>query len=696
MTDIRGFDMTNENESIIERYELAIDRIRSIPKEDVLDKTSVKDFFVKTSNFIIGMVDKFIKDGTMEELKEYNQYLYEDIKDDNYNKSFANPEYMYNYLLKDYKEEAEKYAKIFSFLYVETRACIVFMYENRIADITIILELFIEIYNLFAEEDIDIYKAVKSAIYYYESDYSDIVTDMRVRELVDPSLDFATKIVMESDLSDLRYLYKYGEYVSDCEIDMAKHLNSLSQEEIDKMAYTYTNGYKMGFENNNIDLSKKSTVNIRYKLGLERMVKSAIEQFKEMGLKPVLYRSAVLARQRKTTKVGYYSSSPNDQYDYDHRYDLALFMDKALTDKLLVNSRMAYEHYEDLCRDYAGPACIEVFGEKDFKPYSNPYANSLSDKQEKLMVDYKMQAAILSNEFMKREEISFTIIAYPVPEIGDNFVDIFNETVKVNTLDMDTYKNIHQHLIDALDKGEYVHIKGCNGNKTDLKVYLQELNDPSKETLFENCLADVNIPVGEVFTSPKLTNTNGVLHVTKVFLEGIEYKDLSLVFKDGKIDKYTCKNFDDEEKCKKIIKENVLFNHDTLPIGEFAIGTNTTAYVMGQNFDIAGKLPILIAEKTGPHFAVGDTCYSMSEDTKVYNPDGKEIIAKDNEISILRKTDMSKAYMNCHTDITIPYNELGLITVCTKTGENIDIIRDGKFVLDGCEKLNEAFDNLRK
>ena len=31
------------------------------------------------------------------------------------------------------------------------------------------------------------------------------------------------------------------------------------------------------------------------------------------------------------------------------------------------------------------------------------------------------------------------------------------------------------------------------------------LNNPEKETNFENCLADVNIPLGEVFTSPKLT-----------------------------------------------------------------------------------------------------------------------------------------------------------------------------------------------
>ena len=108
------------------------------------------------------------------------------------------------------------------------------------------------------------------------------------------------------------------------------------------------------------------------------------------------------------------------------------------------------------------------------------------------------------------------------------------------------------------------------------------------------------------------------------------------------------------KKGRQYFKENVLLNHDTLPIGEFAIGTNTTAYVAAKKYNIADKLPILIAEKMGPHFAVGDTCYSWAEDTPVYNPDGKEIIARDNEVSILRKEDMSKAYFGCHTDITIP------------------------------------------
>lgn len=66
---------------------------------------------------------------------------------------------------------------------------------------------------------------------------------------------------------------------------------------------------------------------------------------------------------------------------------------------------------------------------------------------------------------------------------------------------------------------------------------LWKLKDPAKETIFENCVADVNIPVGEVFTSPVLEGTNGVLHVTKVFLNGLEYKNLEIIFENGRIKK---------------------------------------------------------------------------------------------------------------------------------------------------------------
>ena len=112
--------------------------------------------------------------------------------------------------------------------------------------------------------------------------------------------------------------------------------------------------------------------------------------------------------------------------------------------------------------------------------------------------------------------------------------------------------------------------------------------------------------------------------------------------------------------------------------GHFLCGTGTTAR--------------LIAEKTGPHFAVGDTCYSWSEEIRVYNPNGKEIVAKDNSCSLLRKEDVSKAYFNCHTDITVPYKELEEISVVTNERKDIILLENGRFVLPGTEVLNEPLD----
>ena len=195
--------------------------------------------------------------------------------------------------------------------------------------------------------------------------------------------------------------------------------------------------------------------------------------------------------------------------------------------------------------------------------------------------------------------------------------------------------------------------------------------------------------MGEVFTSPILKGTGGVLHVKQVYLEEFRYLDLKITVEDGMIRGYTCSNFEKEEDNRRYIEENILFHHDSLPMGEFAIGTNTAAYRMARDYQIADKLPILIAEKMGPHFAFGDTCYSWQEETKVYNPDGKEIVARDNERSLLRKTDVSQAYFGCHTDITIPYEELGSIRVVREDGTEVSLIENGRFVLPGTEELNE-------
>ena len=673
-------------ECMKERYGLAKGRIREIITEETVKKP-FGDFFRNRAKFLsmaADVMDESAAELTMEALKERNHCFYQDILPENYESSYGNPAYAV--------QQMGEYGKAFSFLYAEIAGTVAYAHEKRLWDMTVSMELFLEVYSAFCEEELPEAATVEGILRSYVNDYCQDMMEQRIREGVDPELDFAADIIMNSDLSDLRYLYRYGEFVSENETGVAEFLNSLSQEEIDKMASTYTEGYRIGFITGRKDITKKKTVNIRYSLGFERMVKAAILQFEKMGLKPVIYRHAThVVNKRGAVRVGYTGGVANPQYDYDHRQDSALFLDGDFVQRKLRAMQTSYEKYRELAEVHGGPACIDTFGENPFSPISKPEAYALSETQQKLQTELDNESGQIVNRYIKGDERSFTIIAYPVPEIGGNYEEIFREIVKINTLDYHLYQEIQQTIINTLDTCEWVEVKGRGDNETDLLIHLHELTDSEKQTNFENCVADCNIPVGEVFTSPSLTGTTGVLHVTGVYLNELYYRDLCLTLTDGMITAYDCANFEKEEDNRTYIEENLLYHHRTLPIGEFAIGTNTTAYVMAEQYGIAGKLPILIAEKMGPHFAMGDTCYAWAEDSPMYNPDGKEVIARENEVSAKRKEDPSKAYFGCHTDITIPYRELQSVAVEKADGTTIPLIEDGRFVLPGTEELNEPF-----
>ncbi len=82
------------------------------------------------------------------------------------------------------------------------------------------------------------------------------------------------------------------------------------------------------------------------------------------------------------------------------------------------------------------------------------------------------------------------------------------------------------------------------------------------------CSGQCNIPDGEVYTAPVKDSVNGFIHYNAPSIEnGIEFKDVRLVFKDGKIIEATSS---DTEACQK------LFDTDegSRYVGEFAIGVN--------------------------------------------------------------------------------------------------------------------------
>lgn len=688
-------------EILTERYSLALERIREIPGEH-FGNAEFEEYFASVAGFLLQIEETktWLWEGgltkaPLEELVQRNHALYEDIMPENYESSYANPAYAVEKL-------GEEFGAMLAFLYTEMRSLIGFVFEKRLEELVIRMELFTEVYTAFTVEwqennCLPAKETIRQILYWFASDYADVAAQRRIYDMVVPEENFAADIIRNSDTDDVRYLFAYGEYVGENELEVARFMAALPEETINTMADTYTEGYRIGFVLGNKDLSKKKTVDLRYQLGFERMMKRAVENFAKMGLEPVVHRAAYsILYNPSIFKNGYYGGIPNRQYEFDHKDDRALFLDKNYVNRTLEVLHTAFEEYRDEARGYAGPAVVETFGEKSFEPVNKPSALKLSEEQNSLLVEYRTKAGELQRQYIIEEERSFTIIAFPVPEIaeslkGGTYEEFFKEIIRINTLDYTLYQRIQQTIIDTLDTAQYCEIKGKGANHTDLRVQLWELKDAEKEAKFENCVADVNIPVGEVFTSPVLKGTNGVLHVSKVYLQGLEYRDLSITFADGMIQDYSCGNFNTEEENRAFIKENILFRHATLPMGEFAIGTNTTAYVVARKYGVEDKFPILIAEKMGPHFAVGDTCYSHAEEVRVYNPDGKEIVAKDNEVSRLRDSKPEKAYFNCHTDITIPYDELGELSAVREDGSRIPIILDGHFVLLGTEELNRAF-----
>lgn len=702
--------MSEDRELLSERYALVTERIHEITHEKKCED-AFAEYFAQMAEFLILLEDTRdslgeMKTASLEELQRRNEELYRDVMPEYYNKSYANPDYAAERL-------GSAFGDILSFLYRELRSIIPFVYEVRLEEIVIRLELFVEIYAAFvyawedssmpSEEDI------RRILYWFVSDYAETASEQHLKEMLVPDGNFAVDIIMNADLSDMRYLFEYGEYISENELEMAKFMASLPQEKINIIADTYTEGYRIGFEVTNKDLSKKKTVEIRYRLGYERVMRRAIENFERMGIKAVCYRAASsILYNPSIFKVGYHGGEVNRQYDFDHKDDKALFFDKLYRNHKLEVMKTAFEKYKREAAEYAGPAVLETFGERGFEPVNKTNALHMSAEQNNLWVEYRSMSGELQRQYILEEERSFTIIAFPNPEIRESFDEellnrlgmkdamecyhaFFEEIIRINTLDYHLYRDIQQQIIDVLDRADHCEINGMGENRTKLRVSLRKLDNPDKETKFENCVADVNIPVGEVFTSPVLDGTNGLLHVCRVYLNGLEYRNLELEFENGKIVNYNCSNFESDEECRNFVKENVLFRHNTLPMGEFAIGTNTTAYVAARKYGVSDKFPILIAEKTGPHFAVGDTCYSHSEDVRVYNPDGKEIVAKDNEISRLRDKAPDKAYFNCHTDVTIPYDELGELAAVNSDGGRVVIISNGRFVLPGTEELNKAF-----
>ncbi len=681
MFDFHHYYQT-ENSAVLTDYQQSIRQIEEIcaatADSNQGGKKEYHHFFHTLGTHILHMTrlekklsGEYFNDTPFEQLLAENQSLYHELQPANYSRCYADPHHCSELF-------GDKFGPLMAAVYQRFRQYITFSFQHELFNLLEWNQLYISAWQYVSQQTIQ-YEELRELLTSVVRKHTVEHNVRNLRQQHDPAWRPWRDVIEVCDLQDLRYLLRYGSPITENEIRTARFLLAYPQEKLQELADQIAAAFLTGFISDNKKRGERNQVMVMYQCGQEPLIRVLLEALEQRDLIPVVMHPAF-------TPV-------NRQYYYDHRNQAALWVDS----EGLKESEECYEtackQQSQLLHHFAGSVYLDVFGEPPFSPVVKAECPEFSDEQKKLLNQHRYQMSQISERYKPRDSTSFCMIAFPSPLVGERFEEIFADIMQVNMLNTKDYEQIQQHLIDALDQAEHVHLKGRGDNRTDVKVSMQQLDNPAEQTNFCNCGADVNIPVGEVFTSPRLQGTEGTLHVSRTYLNELRYDDLELQFKDGMVDNYSCANFDNEEENRKYIRENLLFPHETLPLGEFAIGTNTLAWVIAEKYDIQHLLPILIIEKMGPHFAIGDTCFSQEEDHPVFNSlDNKEITARDNEKSILRKSDPSQAYTFCHTDITLPYDEIGSIATITKEGERIEIIRDGRFVLPGTEALNKPLD----
>ncbi len=293
-------------------------------------------------------------------LKKENLGRYRDLLPENYGESLANPVFC-----------AERYGDLFgpllSHVHMQARECLTYAHGHKRFKMAGVFSLFIHAHDAVKHHDVT---ALKQAVTDYRDGQIPFDAEALIRETHGAQNMRLTDITLNADLSDLRYLYDYGVYITDHEIQTAEFLSSYPKEKLEKLADTIVKAYMEGFRRENKDISLRHNVRIVANAGQERLTRRIVELMKENHLNG--YVDEIV-----TTAI-------NRQCGYDHKFDIGLYLTEAYVRDSLDSRREKALAYESLIRDYSGVLFVERFGEAPFSPKGNRARVTLDTEQQGL------------------------------------------------------------------------------------------------------------------------------------------------------------------------------------------------------------------------------------------------------------------------------------------------------------------------
>lgn len=163
-----------------------------------------------------------------------------------------------------------------------------------------------------------------------------------------------------------------------------------------------------------------------------------------------------------------------------------------------------------------------------------------------------------------RERVNNTrwcVMRYPSPAFAMNarmptnkFADFF---YKACLLDYAELNERMKPLHEMLANGKEIHLKG---DGTDIRFSIEGQN-------WIPCAGDLNIPDGEIFSSPLLTSVNGTISYAPTVYEGKPFENITLTVKDGVV-------VDCDSNNIKALEDILNTDEGARRFGEFSFGTN--------------------------------------------------------------------------------------------------------------------------
>ena len=161
------------DETMKERYELVAERIVEISKEPQVPEC-YKDYFSEAAAYLEKTMELCqmaiagtLQQRSLESCKGDQEFLYHHMLPAYYAESYANPAYAVTVF-------GEKEGELLSFLRAELDVAIAYAFEGKLAELTLLIELFVQVYNCFEEEDV---QEAKQTIYWYFHDYSEVFVE---------------------------------------------------------------------------------------------------------------------------------------------------------------------------------------------------------------------------------------------------------------------------------------------------------------------------------------------------------------------------------------------------------------------------------------------------------------------------------------------------------------------------------------